>query len=32
VPPILLDVGAIDDAVTNLLVNAWKYRRAIARA
>jgi|GEM_PF-1613521 len=26
VPPILLDVGAIDDAVTNLLVNAWKYR------
>lgn len=27
VPPILLDAGAIDDAVTNLLANAWKYRK-----
>ena len=29
-PPILLDAGAIDDAVTNLLSNAWKYRRGDA--
>ena len=26
-PPMLLDAGAIDDAVTNLLANAWKYRK-----
>ena len=26
-PPMLLDGGAIDDAVTNLLANAWKYRK-----
>jgi two-component system phosphate regulon sensor histidine kinase PhoR len=26
-PPVLLDADAIDDAVTNLLANAWKYRR-----
>lgn len=29
-PPVLLDEGAIDDAVTNLLSNAWKYRRGDA--
>jgi len=29
-PPVLLDDGAIDDAVTNLLSNAWKYRRGDA--
>jgi signal transduction histidine kinase len=26
-PPVAMDAGAIDDAVTNLLSNAWKYRR-----
>ncbi len=26
-PPVLLDEGAIDDAVANLLGNAWKYRK-----
>lgn len=29
-PPIALDAAAIDDAVTNLLSNAWKYRRGDA--
>jgi signal transduction histidine kinase len=29
-PPVALDAGAVDDAVTNLLSNAWKYRRGDA--
>lgn len=28
--PVALDAGAVDDAVTNLLTNAWKYRRGDA--
>jgi signal transduction histidine kinase len=29
-PPVALDGDAVDDAVTNLLSNAWKYRRGDA--
>jgi signal transduction histidine kinase len=29
-PPVALDADAVDDAVTNLLSNAWKYRRGDA--